>query len=156
MTAREVIVNRDHVRRKGLRLQQEKGVNNETMSPWTLKVIRLALTGGVLLFGAVVWFLTNRGTGPQLPADYAGPLTLAFAGLALASLVGLAVVRSVQARAADPLRKNTLAVVGWAFGEAPALLGGVFYLMTASPILYLTGVAVLLVAFVMVPIPEQA
>jgi hypothetical protein len=47
-------------------------------------------------------------------------------------------------------------VVGGALGEAPALLGGVIDMLTASPVPYLTGLAVLIVAFLMIPIPEAS
>jgi len=130
-------------------------MSNESLTPSTLRVIRLALLGGVLLFGSVVWYLTARGTIDPLPAAGMTPLLIAFTGVSLASLFGLAVLRSQQARAEDPLRRATLAIVGWAVGEAPALLGGVIYLLSASPIAYYTGVAILLASFAVIPIPEE-
>ena len=129
-------------------------MSNQSPAPF-LRVIRLALLGGVLLFGGVVWYLTARGTTTPLPPEGMNPLLIAFTGVSLASLIGLVVMRSQQARAEDPLRKATLAIVGWAIGELPALMGGVLYLLTTSPIAYYTGLAILLAGFAVIPIPEE-
>jgi hypothetical protein len=45
--------------------------------------------------------------------------------------------------------------VGWAFGEGVALLGGVIFLLTASPLVYLAGLLLLIAALVTVPVPEE-
>jgi hypothetical protein len=75
-------------------------------------------------------------------------------GLSAASLAALVVVRSLREKASDWERKSSLTVIGWALGEGPGLLGGVIWMVTASPVPYLIGLAVLLVSFLMIPIPE--
>jgi len=119
------------------------------------RVIRAALFAGVALFGVAAWYITRNRPLPGLPEQMARYLAFAFMGLAAASLAALSVVRSLRERSDDVGRRSTLTVVGWALGEAPALFGGVLYLLTANAVPYLTGLAVLLVAFLMISVPEE-
>jgi hypothetical protein len=127
-----------------------------TATPGALRVIRVALLAGVVIFGTVVFYLTREGPVSDVPAETARYLSFVLVGLAAASLAALLVVRSVRDNTPDREKKSSLTVVGWALGEAPALLGGVIYMLTASPVPYLTGLAVLIVAFLMIPIPEAS
>lgn len=119
-----------------------------------LKLIRLALLGGVLVFGIVIAWLTGSGGYPA-DTSLAGVLRLAFLVLAAGTLAALMVVRTAQGRAAAD-RRGTFAIVGWALGEGIALFGGVAWLLAGELPLYLTGVAVLLVAFLLVPVPGES
>jgi hypothetical protein len=130
-------------------------MSNASTTPSAARMIRLALVGGVLLFGCVAWYVTRGQTEPTMPADAAAPLTWGFGLLAVGSLAALTMVRRMGARAESLQQRATVAIVGWSLGEAPALLGGVIYLLTGSPIPYLTGVGVMLVALIMVPVPEE-
>lgn len=131
-------------------------MNGETGSaaPAALRVIRLALFAGVMMFGAVAWYVTRQGPVSELPEQTTRYLSFVLMGLAVASLAALTVVRGVTANSKDYARRSTLTVVGWALGEAPALLGGVLYLLTGSPVPFITGLFVLLVGFLMIPVPE--
>jgi hypothetical protein len=131
-------------------------MNGASATPAALRVIRLALLAGVVMFGSVVYYLTREGPVSDVPNEATRSLSFALMGLAAASLAALFVVRSIRDRAASYDRRSALTVVGWAVGEAPALLGGVVYLLTASPLPYLTGLSVLIASFLMIPVPEES
>jgi hypothetical protein len=116
-----------------------------------LRVIRLALLAGVLAFGGVVWYLLREGmeTAPLEPGFLYG-----FVAVLVASGVGIAVIQLRHAAETEPARLQALAIAGWAVGEAPALLGGVLYLLSGNPVPYLVGLGMMLVSFVMIPVRE--
>jgi hypothetical protein len=125
-----------------------------TAAPAALRVIRVALLAGVVIFGTVVFYMTREGPISDAPSEAGRYLSFVLMGLSAASLAALVVVRSLREKASDWERKSSLTVIGWALGEGPGLLGGVIWMVTASPVPYLIGLAVLLVSFLMIPIPE--
>lgn len=122
----------------------------------TLKLIRVALTAGVLIIGFVAFFLTSRGSQEPVPDDVVTTLQLAFSVVAIGCLLGVAGLRRYVSRTADPTRLFGLVLASWALGEAPALMGGVTYMLTGDPLTYIVGVAILLITFLVVHVPEQA
>ena len=131
-------------------------MNGTLTRPAVLRVIRLAMLAGVVVFGSVVYYMTREGPMSDVPNEAARALSFALMGLSAASLAALFVVRSIRERAVSYDRRSALTIVGWSVGEAPALLGGVIYLLTASPLPYLTGLSVLIASFLMIPVPEES
>lgn len=131
-------------------------MNGTSARPAVLRVIRLALLAGVVVFGSVVYYMTREGPMSDVPNEAARALSFALMGLSAASLAALFVVRSIRERAESYDRRSTFTIVGWSVGEAPALLGGVVYLLTASPLPYLTGLSVLIASFLIIPVPEES
>jgi hypothetical protein len=129
-------------------------VNGATPTPDALKLIRVALVSGVFVFGMVAFFVSGRMTEPP-PGELLNTLQLSFGIVAVTSLVGAVVLRSLQARASEWNRRVALVIASWALGEAPALVGGMVYLLTADPLTYVVGVAILFFVFGIVHIPEQ-
>ncbi|MGH7503743.1 MAG: hypothetical protein ACREL7_18610 [Longimicrobiales bacterium] len=119
------------------------------------RVIRIALVSGVAFFGLVVWYLATQRTIERPAPELVRSLQLAFVVLALGALGVIAFVRSAQAKARTFEQKGTYAMLAWVVGEGVALFGGVIYLLTTRPVLYLTGVAILLGALLVVPVPED-
>lgn len=121
-------------------------------SPATLGVVRLAMLGGMLAFGAVAWYLTHQpGWRPSLST---GLDTFFYASLgiwAVATAV-LLLLRVLVRRETDPRRRTPLMVVGWALGEMPAIWGGIYYLLTGDPQRYVTGLLFLVMAFLLLPL----
>lgn len=128
---------------------------NQGPAPAALRVIRGALLAGIVIFGSVAWYVTQEGPVASVTADATRYLSMVLIGLSAASIGVVLVVRSLRERAEGIERRSTLTVVGWAMGEAPALLGGVIYLMTASAFPYLTGLCVFLLAVFLIPVPEE-
>ena len=122
-------------------------------APSTLPLIRIAMTIGVLGFGAVIWFLTTRmGRVPPSPDT---PLTGLMPYLLGAMLAGAIAMRFVAAKAVNTAQHASYLIIGWAIGEAAALLGGAHWLLTGNPRFYLIGVFVFLSALVLLPLTRE-
>lgn len=123
------------------------------MSP--LHAIRLAMMGGVLLFGGVSWFLTRN---PEWSAPEPG-MAEQLAGIARITwiVVGIAlVVMFLKFRdSTSAARASSVAILAWALGETLALLGGVVFFLTALPGWYVAGVVALTLTFVAFPVTVQ-
>ena len=115
----------------------------------TLALIRIALLVGVLVFGAVVWYLRRSGD-----ASYAiNPRGLRVAGQAVWGLMTLGTLGLfVAAGRASPDRRAAFSVVAWALGEATAIYGGLFWMILGDPQWYLYGVACLLLTYFIFPV----
>jgi hypothetical protein len=119
----------------------------------TLHAIRLAMLGGVLLFGGVSWFLTQSpdwtapepGVGDQLNRI----ARIAWIVVSVALVVMFMKFREPN----DIARASSVAIMAWALGETLALLGGVVYFLTSMPGWYTAGVVVLTLTLVAFPPP---
>ena len=128
-------------------------MSNQVMPGTTLRIIRIALLSGVLLFGAVVAYLTQSG-GLTPDPESAATLRLVFLPLALGTFAGILAVRTAQARA-EKQRQGTFSIIGWALGEGVALFGGVAWMVAGEMLLYLTGLGLMILALLLVPIPAD-
>ena len=120
-----------------------------------LRAIRLAMMGGVLLFGGVSWFLHRS-------PDWVPPDPMVFNQLAriapvvaLAVILGLAVVFLKFRDTTNAAQASTVAILAWSLGETLALFGGVIFYLTAASGWYIAGVIALVLAFVAFPPPEN-
>ena len=112
-----------------------------------LHAIRLAMMGGVLLFGGVSWFFTSMSDWSAPEAGLADQLTRV-AQVAWA-LVGTAlVVMFLKFRDGTVARASSVAILAWALGETLALLGGVIFFLTSRAGWYIAGVVILTLTFV--------
>lgn len=118
-----------------------------------LRAIRLAMMGGVLLFGGVSWFITRApgwtAPDPGIAAEltWIARVVWALAGIAL-------VVLFLKFRDSESVaRASTVAIVSWSLGETLALLGGVVFFLTAAAGWYVAGVIALALTFVAFPPP---
>lgn len=118
-----------------------------------LRAIRIAMMGGVLLFGGVSWFLTQ--TPAWAPPD---PLLIdQLSGIAriawIVSGVALVVMFLKFRDTGNPARASTVAIVAWTLGETLALFGGAIFFLTAFAGWYVAGVTALALTFVAFPPP---
>jgi hypothetical protein len=117
-------------------------------------LIRVALLLGVLLFGGVIWFLhRDPGFRPRSADDMEG-LRLATYAVWGVAIAGVLILRGVHARARDDTRIST-AIMGWAVGEAAALVGGVYYFMSDVPWRYLYGIVFMLATYILFPLRRR-
>jgi hypothetical protein len=127
--------------------------NQSPASPAAAHAIRLALLTGVLLFGAVIWYVNRSVTTPRMDVSANTPFRIAFYAVLLGSIAGVYIVRGVRARAAGYAQRVSMTIVAWAIAEGAALFGGVIYLLTLDPVPYLCGLILFVGALAVVGIP---
>ncbi|HEX8690942.1 MAG TPA: hypothetical protein VF746_00770 [Longimicrobium sp.] len=123
-----------------------------TANAATLFIIRLSLLAGVAMFGAVTWFLYSRGRQPSAPDPV---LDWVVIGVWAAVAVGLMLMSRRYRAAPRRTDRVTLAIIGWAFGEAAAMFGGVHYFITGNPLRYGYGLLIFCIALMLFPIPRD-
>lgn len=115
----------------------------------TLALIRIALLVGVLVFGAIVWYLQRSGSRTYS----VDPRGLRVAGQAVWGLMTVGTLGLfLAAGRATAERRAAFSVVAWALGEATAIYGGLFWMMLGDSQWYLYGVACLLLTYFIFPI----
>ena len=119
----------------------------------TLRIIRIALLSGVLMFGGIAYYLTGEAGGGLAPEN-AGTLQVVNVILLMAAMVGVLMMQRRHRAERDPARRSTLNITAWAMGEAVALFGGVHYLLAGNPLPFMIGLMTMVAAFVLVPIRE--
>ena len=116
----------------------------------SLGATRMALLVGVLMFGGITWY-TRRGD-PMTTTPNIDLLYKVGYGVLVLAVVGIVVIRNKLAGVTDPAKYANLAVLGWSCGEAAAIYGGVYYFLSGDPSRYLTGVLLMLISFVAIPL----
>ncbi|HSA57545.1 MAG TPA: hypothetical protein VLE53_17665 [Gemmatimonadaceae bacterium] len=116
-----------------------------------LPAIRLAMLGGVLLFGAVCWALQR--SPDWAPASNVDPESLRLvARLLWAGAIAGVFILMMRARGVtSAARASTLGILSWALGEMVALFGAVVYFLTGVATWYIGGVVFLALTFLLLP-----
>lgn len=123
-----------------------------TPKPAAMAMIRIAMTMGVLMFGAMAYLASRNRPADAAPA----PESLTWAawgvwGTALALLAGWRLTRGDKVERGD----STTLIVGWAIGEIPALFGAAYLILTGMPTLLLVGFVVYAAAMLLFPVPRR-
>jgi hypothetical protein len=118
-----------------------------------LPAIRLAMMGGVLLFGGVSWFLTQSPDWTAPEPGIADQLTRVARIAWIVVGVALVVMFMKFRDPTDVARASSVAILAWALGETLALLGGVIFFLTSMSGWYIAGVIALTLTFVAFPAP---
>jgi hypothetical protein len=119
-----------------------------------LALVRISLLLGVLLFGAVTWFLhRDPSWQPRSPESLPAVRRAMLAAWVLA-IVGLLALRTRLARLTGDARRSLL-VVAWAVGEGAALFGGVYYFLSGDAMSFLGGLLVMLAALLLFPVRRE-
>jgi hypothetical protein len=112
----------------------------------SLNIVRLALVMGVISFG-VVAFTLERSGGSRLGSPEALAIFRAVAiGLLALGLGAFVVIRSRIGDVTDPGKQRTMCIIGYALCEAPALAGGVIWILGGGLLFYGLGLGLLLAA----------
>jgi hypothetical protein len=118
-------------------------------------MIRFAILLGVLLFGAVAWWMRDgRSATPPPNPDFLTGLGPFPALVMIAALAAVIALRVVRGRTRDAAQRRKLAIVALAPGEAAALFGAVGYFLAGDSRWYLAGMFVLAAAVVLFPLRE--
>ncbi len=100
-----------------------------------LPIIRIGLLSGIIVFGVVAYFLSGDLASPD--EQLGEMLKLVFVALTAVSLIASAVIsRKVKNTEASG---SHFLLAGWALAEAPALLGGIIWLLTGQAIYFVLG-----------------
>ena len=124
-----------------------------------------ALILGQLAFGAVAWYMHDRGSITPSDSSIINPLTYAWFGLCVVGIIGALVMQqrigglgapqnmqTIRSGQITPLQVQSQVVIMWALLEAGGLLGLVIYFLTgALPILLASLGYVVLCAVVFFP-----
>lgn len=104
-----------------------------------LRLIHAALIAGILGLAAAFVVI-----GPSGRLGSLNMLRLTWLGVAAAAMISAGMVSGRLAAQADIAKRARSAIILWAIGEGPALLGLVFYFMTGDRILLVLPVAAFL------------
>jgi hypothetical protein len=115
-------------------------------------VIRTALLAGLLVFGAVTWFLTRQGNTAAASAEQAQLYGYVFAGLAAAAIGGMIVMRTRLEKATSTAQLMTLYITGYAMAEGAALFGAVVWFLGGAREWYIAGLILLVSGFQILPV----
>ena len=119
-----------------------------------LALIRISLLLGVLLFGAVSWFLHRDPARQPTSPESLVMIRRAMVGVWVLAIAALLALRPRLSRLAEGARRSYL-LVAWAIGEAAALIGGVHYFLSGDLRSFLGGLVVMLGAFLLFPIRRE-
>ena len=130
---------------------------NQAASPQTLRIIRFALLGGILIFGAIALFMSSSGMMDPMDESVLSILLIVFFVLAAAEGGVMYFFHLRWKKAKTQQQKASLSIVGWALAEGVALFGAVLALLGGGIVPYLCGLALFGVAWLLFPIaPEEA
>lgn len=126
------------------------------MNAGVLKLIRMAMLAGMLMICGVFGYLVEY---ENFSLELEVPVPAVMNGLfLLASLVAIAVIvmtRNKREGATRLKNESFLVFRGWVVAEGVAFLGAVIYLITSNGLLFLAGFFVLVMAFLLLPVPES-
>ncbi|MEE9230889.1 MAG: hypothetical protein V3U86_09305 [Acidobacteriota bacterium] len=105
-----------------------------------LRILHAAFIAGICGFALVIAII-----GPSSGIESTSILRLTWLGVAAAAMVGAGAVSGRLAAQADVTERARTAIVLWALGEGPALLGLIFYFMTGDRLLLVLPLVAFLV-----------
>lgn len=114
-------------------------------------LIRLALLAGVLMFGGVTWYIRREGAGPGLDPESLRTLLWVGRGTWILSMATCVSLFGMLRNARSQARIGALSLVGWAAGEAVAMVGGVIWFLTGITQWYSAGLVYLVLTFLAFP-----
>ena len=120
----------------------------------TMAIIRISLLMGVLLFGAVSWFLHRDPSRERADPESLAALRRAMLAVWVLAIAAILALRPRLGRVTGEARRSFLLIV-WAIGEGAALIGGVHYFLGGDPLSFLGGLVVMLGAFLLFPIRQE-
>jgi hypothetical protein len=124
---------------------------NKELQPAQIKLIRLALLGGVVLFGFVAAFLAMQN--PEgIAMTRPGPLAAVVAGLIIVSAGVVMFVRRRVEGMGNLSSRFKWFIVAHASCELATLFGGVHLILTGGALPYIAGLTVFVFSLVLLPI----
>ncbi|MCC6316329.1 MAG: hypothetical protein IT361_01465 [Gemmatimonadaceae bacterium] len=127
-----------------------------TSSVRATQLIRVAMLSGVVMFGAVIYFMRRSpdaipGTSPEQARS------LLWIGRAIwgTAILGSMILWYVIGRTRDAARRLTYCVSAWALAEMVGLYGGVIAFLTGSWSWYAPGLVFLALSLLAFPLQRE-
>ncbi|HUF30546.1 MAG TPA: hypothetical protein VMM77_07750 [Gemmatimonadaceae bacterium] len=117
----------------------------------SLAVVRIALLMGVLMFGAVTYYIQRGANWEPAAPDVLNTLHVVVLVVLVLAVVLLLVLRMRPAPHGHTAGRPML-ILPWAIGEAAALFGGVYYFLSGNAQWFIIGLFVMLASFILFPI----
>ncbi len=117
----------------------------------SLAVVRIALLVGVLMFGAVTYYVQRGANWEPAAPDVLSTLHTVMLAVLVLAVVLLLVLRSRLERRSEA-GERTMLIMAWAIGESAALFGGVYYFLSGNGQWFIIGLFVMLASFILFPI----
>lgn len=114
-------------------------------------LIRVALLVGVLLFGALTWYIRRDAPATGMDPEALHTLLWVGRGTWIVSMATCIAIFNMLRTARSASRVSALSLVGWAAGEAVALVGGVIWFLTGITQWYSAGLVYLVLTFLAFP-----
>lgn len=131
-------------------------VSSGTRVPLAVQsIIAFALGAGVLLFGAIVYYLQQQGTWAPVDPERTQGLRLVAMLACLLGAGALYLLRRRTAARAEMARYAHVNLVAWSIGELAALLGGIYFFVSGDPTWYFLGVIVFVGAVLLFPVRSR-
>jgi hypothetical protein len=142
------------------------GLSNAQNQRRGLRIVRIALLTGVVVFGVITWILgrvviplPGPGTPPLAAGLVQGIEAYVEYGFVLTFLGvfgGVIALRSRWKAADDFEAERQINIAGWALADFTALSGGIYLMLVGDPTFFGAGLAfMILTAFVLLPISES-
>lgn len=136
-------------------MAQTNPASAQEANPSALNIIRIALIGGVVMFGGALWFIMEQSATPVLGSDLLPWVRWGVLAIFAAAAVAIFVVRKKWEVADTVKGKRPLNITGWALAEGMALVGAIYMFLTMDPAFFIVGfLAQLVVSFVVLPVPK--
>ncbi len=120
-----------------------------------LPIVRIAMLLTVLMAGGMIWMLrtTNSELAPFIEGE-GNYMNLIFLGLICMVALVVMFVRSKLESSIEMQKKCAFVLMAWAFAEGIALLGAV-YNIWGDATYFGAGLMILLMTFMVVPVPAS-
>jgi FtsH-binding integral membrane protein len=122
------------------------------LTPSVLRLIRLALAGGLVITGAAFWFVASGGTVAPMGEEALRAMNLVFLALLATAIAALLLLQRAWRAAPTQERRGTLTLVAWSVAEGIALFGAVLMLLGGGPLRFLAGLLLFGVALLLFPV----
>jgi hypothetical protein len=126
---------------------------NTELKAAQIKLIRLALLGGILLFGFVAAFVALQN--PEgIAMTRPGPLAAVVAGLVIVAAGVVMFIRRKVEVITDDAQRFKLLLIAHSVCEVASLVGGVHLLLTGGTLPFIAGLTVFVFSLVLLPIEK--
>jgi high-affinity Fe2+/Pb2+ permease len=129
---------------------------SDSSSPSTSRLVRLGLLVSTLFYAGLAWFMrTQSNTQPELADDTTALLRWGLVALLTLIVGGVVLLRRQRAKVDGAFLQQQLSIATWGLGNAAALTGLTFYLLTGEIVPATAALLLFLGTLWLVPVPPS-